>query len=315
MTASPASKPAIAMIGLGIMGSSMAANLVKAGHTVTGYDVLPRARKALDRCGGRSVTRLSALAGTADFFITSLPTGEALLAVAAELAQALPPRSKAVVVETSTLPIDLKEAARQTLVKSGVTLLDCPLSGTGAQARTRDLVVFASGPRPAIRRVSPIFEGFARAQFNVGAFGAGSKLKFIANLLVAIHNVSTAEAVVLGRKAGIAPELLLEVVGAGAGSSRMMQVRGPMMAARDYGNATMKVEMWQKDMRIMLEFARSLGCPTPLLSATEPIYNAAMAQGHALDDTASVCAVLERMAGLDDRRVRPARRGSRAAPG
>lgn len=291
-------RPAVALIGLGIMGSAMAGNLLKAGHAVIGFDVLPRARKALDRQGGRSVTSIAAIGGQAGIVITSLPSIEAMRTVAAELAEALPRRDRAIVIETSTLPIEVKEEARQVLARSGATLLDCPLSGTGAQARTRDLVVFASGPRPAIRRVVPVFEAIARAHFDVGAFGTGSKLKFIANLLVAIHNVSTAEAVVMGRKAGIAPELLLEVIGAGAGSSRMLQVRGPMMAARDYSQATMKVGLWQKDMRIILEFARNLGCPTPLLSATEPIYNAAMAQGHELDDTASVCAVLEQMAGI-----------------
>ncbi len=110
-----------------------------------------------------------------------------------------------IVVETSTLPIATKQQARRLLAARAITLLDCPLSGTGAQARTKDLAVYASGPRRAYRRCVPIFEGFSRAHFFLGPFGAGSKMKFLANLLVAIHNVAAAEALVLGMKAGLDP--------------------------------------------------------------------------------------------------------------
>ncbi|MGH8748498.1 MAG: NAD(P)-dependent oxidoreductase [Burkholderiales bacterium] len=149
-----------------------------------------------------------------------------------------------------------------------------------------------------------MFDGFARAHYYVGAFGSGSKMKFVANLLVAIHNVSAAEALVLGRKAGLDPALVYEVVGDGAGSSRMFQVRGPMMVAGDYRDATMKIEVWQKDMAIIADFARSLDCPTPLFLASAPLYTAALAAGRGSQDTASVCAVLETMAGVKRRALR-----------
>ena len=226
--------------------------------------------------------------------VTSLPNAQALADVAAELASA--GARGQLVVETSTLPIAVKEAARAFLGKDGITLLDCPLSGTGAQAKVRDLVVYASGNRGAYRRCTPVLEAFARAHYFLGPFGAGSKMKFVANLLVAIHNVSAAEAMVLGRKAGLDPETMVKVLSDGAGSSRMLQVRGPMMVEGDYSAAAMKVGVWQKDMKIIGEFARELDCPTPLFAATMPIYNAAMALGFADSDTACVCAVLERWA-------------------
>ncbi len=199
-----------------------------------------------------------------------------------------------IIIETSTLPIPVKQAARKRLAAAGVTLLDCPLSGTGAQARTKDLVVYASGPRAAIRRCVPVFRGFARAHHDLGKFGNGSKMKFAANLLVAIHNVSAAEAVVLARRSGLNAALAVQVLGGGAGSSRMLQVRGPMMAKRRYTPATMSNKLWQKDMQIIGEFVRQLKSPAPLFSATKAIYNAALAQGRARQDTAAVCAVLER---------------------
>jgi 3-hydroxyisobutyrate dehydrogenase-like beta-hydroxyacid dehydrogenase len=294
----------VGMIGLGIMGSAMSGNLVKAGFEVLGYDVVPARRKALGKAGGTPRGSLAAVAARCEIIVTSLPSAAALAAVAAELAGKA--RRGTVVVETSTLPLEDKEAARARLARAGITLLDCPLSGTGAQARVKDLVVYASGPVPAYRRCREVFEGFARAHRHVGPFGNGSRMKFVANLLVAIHNVAAAEAFTLARKAGLDAELVYRTVADGAGGSRMFQVRGPMMVANDYSDATMKVEVWQKDMRIIEDFARRLDCPTPLLLASAPIYNAAMAQGHAADDTGAVCAVLGKMAGvrLPERRAR-----------
>jgi len=282
------------------MGSAMAANIAAAGFPVAGYDVLPKRRSALTRSGGRAARSAGEVARRAPVAITSLPTAEALLAVAAEVARV--GRRGLVVIETSTMAIDVKEEARGVLARRGVTLLDCPLSGTGAQARVKDLVVFASGDRSAYRRCVRVFEAFARAHYFLGAFGTGSKMKFVANLLVAIHNVSAAEALVLGMKAGLDPATMVRILSDGAGSSRMLRIRGPMMVKGDYSAAAMKVGVWQKDMRIIGEFARGLDCPTPLFAATAPIYNAAMALGFEQSDTAAVCAVLERWAGLRRRR-------------
>ncbi len=293
----------IGISGLGIMGSAMGANLAKAGFRVLGYDPVPATRRSLARAGGAAVRSNGELARRCEAVITSLPSAAALASVAQELAKTA--RRGLLVVETSTLPIEAKEGARRVLARAGATLLDCPLSGTGAQARTKDLAVYASGPRAAVRRCVPVFEGFARANYYVGAFGAGSKMKFVANLLVAIHNVSAAEAMVLAMKAGLDPAQVYKVAGDGAGGSRMFQVRGPMMVAGEYSDATMKVEVWQKDMAIIGDFAREVGCPTPLFQASAPFYTAALAAGRGKQDTAAVCAVLEEMAGL---KRKPARR-------
>lgn len=283
----------IGVIGLGIMGSAMAGNLRKTGCRVYGYDPLPAARNALKKAGGLPLASAAEVAGQAPVLITSLPSAEALHAVAREISE-----RGAIIIETSTLPIEEKERARDTLAKKGVTLLDCPLSGTGAQARTRDLVVYASGEKKAFAKAKSFMPAFSRAHYYLGEFGNGSKMKFVANLMVAIHNVSAAEAFVLGMKAGLDPETIFKVAGDGAGSSRMFQVRGPQMVAGRYGEATMKVEVWQKDMKIIGEFAMKLGAPTPLFNASAAIYNAAMAQGFAKEDTAAVLAVLETLAGV-----------------
>ena len=263
------------------MGSAMAANLARARFTVQGYDVV-RKRGAL-----RKLADIDA-----PVVITSLPGSEALF----ETVKSLKTR---IVIETSTLPLEDKLEARR-LLREGV-LLDCPLSGTGAQAKTKDLVVLGSGDKKAFLSARKVLEGISRLHYYLGEFGNGTKMKLVANLLVAIHNVSAAEAFVLGMKAGLDPKVIYKVIGDGAGSSRMFQVRGPMMVAGRYDRATMKNEVWQKDMRIIGEFAARLGVQTPLFSASAPVYAAAMAQGFGKADTAAVCAVLEALAGVKPR--------------
>jgi len=290
----------VGVIGLGIMGSAISANLVRAGFDTFGYDVLPARRKVLERAGGIATQSAAQVVAHTTIALTSLPSAAALHRVAEELART--GRRGGIVLETSTLPIEDKHRARAVLGAAGMTLLDCPLSGTGAQAKTGDLSVYASGPRKTYDAAVAVFEGFARSHYFLGAFGNGSKMKFVANLLVAIHNVSAAEAFVLGMKAGLAPRTILRVAGDGAGASRMFQVRGPMMAAGRYRRATMKNEVWQKDMKIIRAFARSLRVRTPLFDASATVYAAAMQRGYARQDTAAVCAVLEAMAGLKRKR-------------
>jgi L-threonate 2-dehydrogenase len=287
------------VVGLGIMGSAMSANLARAGFRVYGYDIAPKARAALRRAGGVPLGSASEVFARCSVVITSLPSAKALHSVAREISS-----KHSVVVETSTLPIAEKLRARDALQKKGVTLLDCPLSGTGAQARTGDLVVFGSGNRNAFAKTVPFLRGFSRAHHYLGDFGNGSKMKYVANLLVAIHNVSTAEAFVLGMKAGLAPKAIFDVQAGSAGTSRMFQVRGPMMVAGRYDRATMKNEVWQKDMKIIGEYARRLGAATPLFRASAGVYKAAMAQGFAKQDTGAVCAVLERASRIRRRRKR-----------
>jgi 3-hydroxyisobutyrate dehydrogenase-like beta-hydroxyacid dehydrogenase len=235
------------------------------------------------------------VAEVAPIVITSLPSVAALNAVVLGPQGLTSARATGrILVETSTLPIEDKQAVHDQA--TGWHMLDCPLSGTGAQAAKKDLLVYASGNSAAIAACKQVFEGFSKAHHDVGAFGNGSRMKFVANLLVAIHNVAAAEAFALGIKAGLDAETIYKVIADGAGGSRMFTVRGPQMVANHYEPATMKVETWQKDMKIIAEFAAEVGAPTPLFHATAPIYSSAMAQGRGAQDTAAVFAVLADMA-------------------
>lgn len=281
------------------MGGAFARHLVEAGFAVSGYDLDPRRRSELERVGGRAARSIAAVAQRNPVVITSLPSVaacEAAFLGKGGIAQSA--RRGTVVIETSTMPLEVKLALRDGCAKRGITVLDCPISGTGAQAAAKDIAVYASGDEKAVERCRPVFEGYARSMHYCGEFGNGSKLKFIANLLVTIHNLSAAEAIVLGRKSGLDLDLVYKVIKDGAGTSRMFEVRAPMMIADDYSKATMKVEVYQKDIDIIGDFASGLHCPTPLFEASKAYYAAALAQGRALDDTAVLCAVLEQMAGM-----------------
>ena len=286
----------IGIVGLGIMGGAFAKNLVAAGFHVVGFDIDPAARRTARKAGVELAGDAATVARAAPVIITSLPNPAALHAAVAEIVAAKLP--KRTIIKASTFTLADKLAAEQALTGSGHIALDCPVSGTGAQAKVKDLVIYASGVPRAIARHKPVFLGIGRAVHDLGAYGNGSRMKYVANLLVAIHNVASAEAMVLGIKSGLDPKQIFELVKAGAGNSRVFELRAPMMVADRYEDASMKIKVWQKDLAVIGEHAAQLGCPTPLMSATLPIYAAAMSMGHAAHDTAAVCAVLEEMAGV-----------------
>ncbi len=289
-------KGKVGIVGLGIMGGAFAQNLVAAGWRVHGHDIDPARRRAMARAGVALVPDAKALAAEVPVIITSLPEPAALdVTVEAIVDARARPR---VIVEASTFTIDDKLRAERALRAAGHLMLDCPVSGTGAQAKVKDLVVYASGGGKAIRRLRPLFAGFARAVHDLGAFGNGSRMKYVANLLVAINNVAAAEAMVLGLKAGLPAQTVFDMVTAGAGNSRVFELRAPMMVKDRYDAPTMKVSVWQKDMAVIGAYAREIGVPTPMFDATVPVYDKAMRTGHAEEDTAAVCAVLEAMAGV-----------------
>ncbi len=289
-------KARVGVVALGIMGGAFAKNLSAGGWQVAGFDIDAAQRRKASRGGIEIASDVAALAAAVPVIITSLPKPQALHETARQIARQKLPRR--LIVETSTFAIEDKETAERLLRDAGHVMLDCPISGTGAQARTKDIVIYASGDRAAIRKLTPLFSGFSRAAHDLGAFGNGSRMKYVANLLVAIHNVASAEAMVLGMKAGLEPEQILRLVSSGVGNSRVFELRAPMMAKNRYDPATMKIAVWQKDMAVIGAFAKSIGSPTPLFDATVPLYDRALSDGRGAEDTAAVCTVLERMAGL-----------------
>jgi L-threonate 2-dehydrogenase len=293
-------KGTVGVIGLGIMGGAFAKNLAATSWRVVGYDISAARCREARRAGVDIAKNAADLARQVPVILISLPKPQALAATARAIAATKMPRK--VIVEMSTFTIEDKEKAEKVLRKAGHMMLDTPVSGTGAQAAKRDLVFYASGDSPAIRKLKPMFETFGRHVYDVGKFGNGSRMKYVANLLVAIHNVASAEAMVLGMKGGLDPQLIFDLIKSGAGNSRIFELRGPMMVKGKYGNPTMKIDIWDKDMQVIGDYAKKIGMPTPMFDASKPIYVTAMKTGHGNDDTAAVCAVMEQKAKFKRRR-------------
>lgn len=293
-----ASEP-VGVVGLGIMGSAMAQALIRKGHAVFGYDVDAGAMSRHAAMGGTTCADAARVANGADVVIVSLSTDDSLIATAKVLARSARPgdgRSR-IVIETSTLTMDAKSEAARLLEEAGFDVLDCPISGTAVRMKERAWTFFCSGSQAAYERVKPLLQTFTDKAPHVGAYGNGTKMKFAANHLVAIYNVACAESVNLAREMGLDPRQVLDLFGnspvLGTG---VMRLRMPFMIDRSYSPPTMKVEVWQKDMQVIGDMAREVGCATPLFDACAPIYSAAMELGMAQQDTASVSEVLEKMA-------------------
>jgi 3-hydroxyisobutyrate dehydrogenase-like beta-hydroxyacid dehydrogenase len=282
----------VGVVGLGIMGMAYARNLIAAGHSVIGYDVISDPMTALAELGGSPAGSSADVARASDVVLLALPNVAALRqAVAASGGVVEGAGQGLVVVEMGTFPLEYKKWAQTELESAGAVLVDAPVSGTGLQAEAGEVVVYASGDPAAIERTRPVFDALGKATYDVGEFGNGSKMKYVANLLVSVNNLATAEAFVLGAAAGLDPAQILEVISAGVGSSRIFEIRGPMMVADDYPPAA-RLSMFLKDIDVIGGFARDLGVPTPMLDAALPWYQKGVEAGLGDLDAAALARLL-----------------------
>lgn len=266
--------PRVGVIGLGVMGTAMSANLVAGGCDVVGFDI-DEARYST--FGGTVLGSVAEVAESSSIVLLSLPTPAALAAVAAELGAG--DHRGTVVVEMGTLALSDKLAARDIVEASGTVMLDAPVSGTGLQAADATLVVYCSGPTEAYEQVVPVFDLIGQRSYDLGEFGNGSRMKYVANLLVAVHTQATAEAHALGAAAGLDPQVVQEVISAGVGSSKIFDIRGPMVAARSYDPPSARLAIIAKDGGIIANFADEVGAVTPLLKAAIEQYQAGIDAG------------------------------------
>ncbi len=285
----------VGVVGVGIMGGAMASNLLRAGHRVVGFDVDTARTSDLSDEGLVVAESAAGVAANASVVILSLPSPRALHQVADELAES--GITGLLCLETGTLPLADKILARDRLATAGIDLMDVPLSGTGLQARDATLVVLASGSVEGFERAEPVFDAIGRSRHYLGEFGNGSKMKYIANLLVAVHNLATAEAHALGIAAGMDPAVVQEVMEDGVGSSKIFEIRGPMMVADEYPPAA-RLDIILKDAGLIAGYARSVGAPTPLLDTALVVYEEASAAGLGDFDAAVLCRYLEQQGGL-----------------
>lgn len=293
----------VGVVGLGDMGGAIARSLLERGYEVIGYDPSPAMVELFQQAGGRAVSQVGDVVADPGIVITCLPTTDSLLVQTLDpdegLLSGTDAADGALVIEMSTFELDVKTRARAKVEEHGGVMLDCPISGTAHQAADRDLVVFASGDSQAISNSLPVFDAFSRKVIDVGDFGDGSKAKYLANLLVGIHNAAAGEALTLATKSGMDPAKAFEALVAGAGSSRMLEVRGPFMLEGDYREGSSGGRTYAKDRGIIGQFARDNICPVPLFQIASQLHDAAIAQGFDNHDSAAVCAASLSLAGLE----------------
>lgn len=302
----------VGVVGLGIMGGAFAANLLKNGFEVTGYDPVKAKVNALVKAGGKAGKSAADVARKSDMILTSLTSAKILDAVINGKDGILAGAHKGLIVlETSTLGIDAKESARQALATKGVILMDSPVSGAGKQAATGEITVMVSGARKDFNKVKPALEAFSMLQYHVGPFGDGMKLKMLINMLISVHGAAFAEAITLARLSGIDLDVFREVLKKSAGNSRVIEYRGPLMLDDEYADPKVKtadLTVMIKDNNLIEDYAKDNNAPVPVFQASMFSAYAALAQGYGSEDPGVVTRVYEQMANIPRKKRAPAKR-------
>mgnify|MGYP001174350635 CR=1 FL=1 len=288
----------VGIVGLGPMGGNVAVNLLEKQFCVCGFDLKPDCTSTLADKGLSVLGSATEVSAVADVVLTSLPNFEALNSVIEELCQN--PKEGQVVIECSTLTVEQKITAHDQLKDAGMILLDAPISATPPMLAKGIASIHISGEEAAYKDNVAVLEGFTASNFYVGEVGNGTRMKILANYLVHVHTCAAAEVMVLGQKAGLDPALIHEVLCQSAGASKMLEIRGAMMAQSDYreGGGTM-FAVYEKDAEIITQFGAEVKGPVDLYVSARQRFNMTMAQGLDHLDTSAVCKGIEAAYDID----------------
>ncbi|MEE8305427.1 MAG: NAD(P)-dependent oxidoreductase [Candidatus Tectomicrobia bacterium] len=288
----------IGIVGVGLLGSAVASRLLQSGFEVTGYDTRPETMAALRPQGLRAAGSIADTAAGMDAVFTILPSLESVEAVIGGpggLVESSP--RETLLIQMSTISPDLTRRLHEMAMARGLGFLDAPISGTSAMVSRGDCTILVGGDPQHVQSCRPVFDAIAQRTVQVGTAGMASLAKLVTNLLVALNTAALAEALVLGGKGGLDFATMLDAMQGTAASSRMMEIRGPLMAADEFP-AQMKLDLFLKDLRLMLEAGQNLGVPLPLTSTAQQLYTAAGNTGAGQLDLAVIIKSLEQMAGL-----------------
>ena len=285
----------IAIVGVGLLGSAVASRLLAGGFAVTGYDSRPEQLRGLGPRGLRPASSPKDAVSGADAVFTILPsleTVERVILGPEGLLQSLP--RAATLIQMSTISPTLTRRLGEAAASAGIGFLDAPMSGTSAMVERGDCTIFAGGDAALVDACRPLFAAIAKRTVHVGPIGSASLAKLATNLLVGLNTAALAEALVLGVKGGLTPQALLDILKDSAAASKMV---GPLMVEHRF-DPQMKLDLFLKDFRLMLEEAQRLGVALPLTSLTQQICAATAAAGRGGEDLAALITTLERLSGL-----------------
>ena len=290
----------VGIIGLGNMGMGAALNLLHKSHDVTGCELREDIRTAFAAEGGKVVISPDALPtdlqAVVVFVINAAQTQQVLFGEKGCLARM---EKGAVVLCCATVAPEAARALGKNIEDAGFLMIDCPVSGGSSGARAGTMTVMGSGSEAAFAKAAPVLEAISTKVWRLGdEIGVGSTVKMVNQLLAGVHIATAAEALALGIRAGADPETLYKVISESAGSSWMWQNRVPHILAGD-DTPLSTVNIFVKDLGIVLDQARSLTFPLPMAAAAHQLFLAAAANGHGLKDDSFVIRVWEQLTKID----------------
>lgn len=287
----------VGFIGLGIMGRPMARNLLKAGYALI---VHSRSRGPVDeivKAGAKAATSPKEVAGQCDVLITMLPNSPDVEQVAlgpGGIAEGA--RRGLVFVDMSTISPIISQKIGKALEPRGVVMLDAPVSGGEKGAIDGALSIMVGGDKAVFESVLPILQAMGKTITLLGPLGFGGFTKLANQIIVAGNLTALAEALTLGRKAGLDRELLLTALGGGLAGSRCLEQKRPNYVSNSY-NPGFKIDLHYKDLGLIMESARALGVPLPATAVVQELFNAMRVKGRGGLDHSGVITLLEDLAG------------------
>ena len=278
----------IGSIGLGAMGGSYAKFLIEDNYTVYGVDPDTQNAEIFTSLGGLLLNNISDLVDKCNVIILSLPTVPIFKEVINKIEVNGRSNESKILIDMNTISLDDKIETKKKLEKLNISMVDAPVSGTGAQAKVKDIVVMSSGDKAIVDKCDDIFKSFSKQNIYVGDFGNGIKFKILANLLVTVHNTVTAEALLLGQKAGLEEKMIYQVLNAGAATSVMLDKRMPLMINKNYEPATASMRIFLKDIDVITNYLKSNNLSSPTFEAAANLYNQSKENIPITHDTAAI---------------------------
>ena len=282
-------KKTIGSIGLGNIGEPMALNLIQSGYSVIGFDVVEK--PAFVAAGGVQAKTFSEVSEKTDVIVQSLPTVQALEKTVDDLIEF--GRRGQVIIEISSYPLKDKKLQASRLAEQGITMLDCEISGLPFMVADRTATIFQSGDQVTLESAQEVFEAMTNKRVNLGEFGAATKMKLLANMMVAIHNSVAGEVLNLARKVDIDPDEAVKALSKSAAGSVTFSNKAPVMISGEFESGAGPFRHMFSYLRRVSALAKDVGASTPLLDTVRRYYEAAEAEGRADQDIAAIIEMLE----------------------
>lgn len=283
--------PSIGFIGLGLMGSGMARNLIKAGFDVTGYDLDSEKLAAFTEAGGKKSETPEIMAAHVDVIILSLPNSNVVNDVVFEtLKLNQTGLENLILIDTTTADPGMSKTLASQLQNRGIAMLDATISGTPTMCARKDITFMVGGEKTVFERCDTLFSAMGAQTFYLGTNGSGAFMKLIVNLVLGLNRMVLAEGLSLGKRAGVEAEQMLNVLKNSAAYSRAIDMKGQKMATGDFLPAEGKLAFHLKDVRLMLDLGRQLNFPLPLCCLHAQALTSLVAKGRGEWDNAAIMA-------------------------